>query len=135
MSWEHYIEVEANITDEVLKDYFKFKYRGRFYSEMKSCAIHYLKEKGYKHREVAEIVYGSCFRHDAVIHHLKNGLDIISSDVRDHWQFWIVDKLYPISQTKTIQRKPKNDYESSMSYVRGHYIETVTTYNLKNEAV
>lgn len=101
-------EIEAYInrtllpTSDMMKNYFKKKYRGRFYVDMKVCATHYLRESGLKVEEISLIIFGNKARHDTIIHFLKRGLDNIGDDVINNWMQWVNDGLYPVTIGKSI---------------------------------
>lgn len=102
-------EIEAYInrtllpTSDMMKNYFKKKYRGRFYVDMKVCACHYLKESGLTIQEIAKTVYGNKERHDTIIHFLKRENNDVDSRVFENWMRWINDGLYPKTVGKDVK--------------------------------
>lgn len=98
MSWDWYIDNCQELTDDDIEVYFRFKYRGGYYVQMKREACKFLREKGYTTKKIALLVYGSSDRHDAVIHHLKGSKDFHKkTEVQINWRSWVVNHIYPIS--------------------------------------
>ncbi len=98
MSWEHYIDNQFELTDSDFQEYFRFKYRGGYYVQMKREVCRYMIEKGYTTLRIAELLYGNKERHDAVCHHLHHSKHFHKRQlVQDSWREWIKDGLYPIS--------------------------------------
>jgi hypothetical protein len=116
MSWEDWINSSFEITDEVLKDYFKFQYRGGHYTQMKREVIKYLRAKGYTTIRIAEIVYGNTKRHDAVVHHLKHSKNFHAQKlIEDNWRGWVKDGLYPIAKGLEVIKEKSYEY-SQVNY-------------------
>jgi len=98
MSWEHYIDNQFELTDSDFQEYFRFKYRGGYYVQMKREVSIMLRSKNYSLQKIATIVYGNPDRHDAVIYHMTKGKDFHAQEiVKKSWREWIKDGLYPIS--------------------------------------
>lgn len=111
MSWEWYIEQNDIITDDDLIDYFRFKYRGGYYVQIKREMCKELRKRGYKIQHIAEIVYGNKHRHDAVVHQLRNSNDFHRTEyIRNHMYSWIKERLYPISHEGAVWDKDELMY-------------------------
>ncbi len=117
-------------TEDQIRKYFKKKYRGRFYCQMKEIVTKHLKDKGLMHQDIAEILYGSRTKHDQVSYNLNNKATGVHRDVIDNWKYWIENNKYPISKHVSIERFPKNTYEEKLSNCRGNFVENFTTYIL-----
>jgi len=117
-------------TEDQLRRYFKKKYRGRFYCQMKEAVTRHLKDKGMLYQDIAEIVYGSRTKHDQVSYNLNNKVTGVHRDVIDNWKYWVEIKKYPISKHVSIERTPENTYEEKMSNSKGYFVENFTTYIL-----
>jgi len=97
MSWDWYIDNRIDLTDDEIAEYFRYKYRGGYYVEMKRQICKILRAKGYTTSHIGVMLYGSPDRHDAVIHHMKSKPFHKATEVQINWRSWIKDGLYPIS--------------------------------------
>jgi arylamine N-acetyltransferase len=101
MSWDWYIDNRIDLTDSEIEEYFRYKYRGGYYVEMKRQICKVLRSKGYTTSRIGTMLYGSPDRHDAVIHHMKSKPFHKSTEVQINWRSWIKDKVYPISSEQS----------------------------------
>ena len=91
---------------EKLRSYFKFKYRGAYYMQMKYEVMKRLIKENYTHQEIALILYGNIARHDTVSILSRYATDIDEADfVRENMNDWIDKKVYPISVQIDFKRK------------------------------
>lgn len=122
MSWDWYIDNRQELTDDEIGEYFRFKYRGGYYTQMKREACFFLRSKGYTTLKIASIVYGSSDRHDAVVYHAKSKPFHKAEEVQVNWRTWIKDKLYPIS-SEVGRWDDKNRVYYRMEYTLKHVSE------------
>jgi arylamine N-acetyltransferase len=101
MSWDWYIDNRIDLTDDEIAEYFRYKYRGGYYVEMKRQICKILRAKGYTTSHIGTMLYGSPDRHDAVIHHMKSKPFHKATEVQINWRSWIKDKVYPISSEQS----------------------------------
>jgi hypothetical protein len=118
-----------------MKHYFKKKYRGRFYCQVKKMACSYLKNSGYGLADIAEIVYNDRKKHDCVFHNLRNNKDEINDYIRQNWKQLVMTKTYPKTNYKSISKEPKDDFERSMANHKGRYIINYSTYKLEKHGL
>jgi hypothetical protein len=113
-----------------LKGYFKVKYRGAYYVQMKVEAMRKLRGMGYKTQEIAFIVYGNSKRHDVVCTLMKSHKDIEDADiVRENFHTWIVNKLYPVTHHLNEKRLAYNHEYANRD---GHVVYSKISYQLEN---
>ncbi len=110
------IEAYINRTTEIgyyeIELYFRKKYRGQFYVDMKVCAAKYLRDNGLTLERIAEIIYGKKERHDTIHLFLKRDIELLDNDVVCKWKEWIFEGLYPYTYGKDC--KPDGVYESRL---------------------
>jgi hypothetical protein len=96
---ETYIYRNTQATESDIKDYFKFKYRGLFYQQMKTHAAKLLRKKGMIYTDIAKVI--NLKNHDAAIHHIntKKIDKVAESIVLANFDEWILSKLYPMTAT------------------------------------
>jgi hypothetical protein len=120
-----------------IKRYFKFKYRGVYYMQMKYEVIKYLVSENYTHQEIAVILYGNISRHDTISILLRKSTDIEEADfVRENMDEWIKSMKYPISVQIDFKRKAyPNEYsdENGFTRINKTSFELVTLENLIQE--
>jgi len=96
---ETYINRNTEATELDIKEYFKFKYRGLFYQQMKTNAAKLLRKKGMIYEDIAKVI--NLKNHDAALHHInKKKIDkVAESIVLANFDEWILNKLYPMTAT------------------------------------
>ena len=78
------------MTNEQLRKYFSYKYRGKYYGQVKLNAIVFLQNKGLTQEQIAEIIYGKP-NNSLVSNALKK--DFVELP---HWKEWVRKGLYPV---------------------------------------
>ena len=127
MSWESHIKQQVEtLTIEQIQHYFKKKYRGRFYVDMKRLVALGLREQGFTLEKIAKIVYKNKKRHCSVFDGLrKTNEKSINKKVENQFIDWIKNNKYPISVKRN--RKPKTEYEKAICEKFGvnqiHYLD------------
>lgn len=116
-------QVES-LTVEQLQEYFKKKYRGRFYVDMKRLVAFALHEKGLSYCKIAKILHGKSSY--SCVDKLLSGLDFkqIDSLVLSYFGLWIYRGKYPVSVYK--KRPPQTEYEHMLNVDSIHFLD----YNL-----
>lgn len=114
MSWEAHIKQQIEtLTIEQIQHYFRKKYRGRFYVDMKRLVAVGLREQDFTLEKIAEIIYHNKKRHCSVLDGLrKTNEKSINKKVEKQFIDWIKNNKYPVSKNKT--RAPKTEYEKAI---------------------
>jgi len=114
---ETYINRNTEATELDIKDYFKFKYRGVFYQQMKTNAAKLLRKKGMIYEDIAKVI--NLKNHDAAYHHInKKKIDkVAESIVLANFDEWILNKLYPMTATIYEYNSGNKEKISTISHI------------------
>ena len=107
--------MEATVSD--IKDYFKFKYRGLFYQQVKTHAAKMLRKKGMIYEDIAKVI--NLQNHDAAIHHVNTKkIDRVAEKVvSENFDEWILNKSYPMTATIYEYDSRNKEKVSTISYI------------------
>ena len=107
--------MEATVAD--IKNYFKFKYRGLFYQQVKTHAAKMLRKKGMIYEDIAKVI--NLKNHDAAIHHVNTKkIDRIAEKVvSENFDEWILSKSYPMTATIYEYDSRNKEKVSTISYI------------------
>ena len=114
---ETYINRNTEATELDIKEYFKFKYRGLFYQQMKTNAAKLLRKKGMIYEDIAKVI--NLKNHDAAYHHInKKKIDkVAESIVLANFDEWILNKLYPMTATIYEYNSGNKEKISTISHI------------------
>lgn len=125
MSWESHIKQQVeSLTIEQLQEYFKKKYRGRYYVDMKRLVAFALHKQGLSYCKISKILHGKSSY--SCVDKLLSGLDFkqIDSLVLSYFGLWIFRGKYPVSVYK--RRAPQTDFEHMLNVDSIYFLD----YNL-----
>lgn len=81
-----------------IKNYFKFKYRGEYYADIKQHVINQLWDSGWICEDIAELVFHNR-NQSGMVSHYRNKRKLVHG--LENWEELIEDGLYPITKRKT----------------------------------
>ena len=122
MTWETYIKQQVEtLTIKQIQHYFRKKYRGRFYVDMKRLVAFALHEKGLSYCEISKILHGKSSY--SCTNTLLKGLDFkqIDSLILSYFAQLIIKQKYPKSVYS--KRAPETDFERKLNVDSIHILQ------------
>lgn len=122
MSWEAYIEMNTQVTNEDIKAYFNAarKYRGLYFVAMKKQLVLELVAKGYKHREICDLIRTNI---SMVSIHRNRTKDLDKESVKlikENLHEWIRKGLYPKSKVVKTYPDGWETFNTEFELVKAH---------------
>jgi len=91
-----------------IKNYFKFKYRGEYYADIKQNVIAYLWDSGWKCEDIVELIFGDR-KQSGMVSHYRNKRKLVHG--LENWEELIEDGLYPITKSRDTNIGHEGYYE------------------------